>query len=203
MRQPVRLVAALLFSGLVALAGVGVAAPAQADPVIDLNWANVTGQTVVKKPNVTITVPQSTFTSKLDLGTGQLTGDMKIPDLTMKMKLAGAIPVTSQVRMVPVGPTTATVDLAGNKIVSTTTFTLQVLRVSQDWLPKLNLVPAGCTTSKPSVATMVNTTPIDIFKGTTLAGTYEIPKFKNCGLLTPVLSLLMAGPGNTMTLTLK
>jgi hypothetical protein len=202
-RQPVRLATALLFTALVAIAGAGLSAPAQADPVIDLNWANVTGQTVVKKPNVTITVPQSTFNAKLDLGTGALAGDMKIPDLTMKMKLAGHIPVTSIVRMVPVGQTTANVNLAGNKIVSKTTFTLQVIRVSSDWVPQLNLVPAGCTTSKPSVATLENTTPIDIFKGTTLAGTYEIPSFKSCGLLTPVLSLLMSGPGNTMTLTLK
>jgi hypothetical protein len=199
-RHPLRLAAVLLVSAVVA-AGVGT--PAQADPVIDLNWANVTGQTVVKKPNVTITVPQSTFTSKLDLGTGKLTGDMKIPDLTMKMKLFGHIPVTSTVRMVPVGQTTADVDLANSKITSTTTFTLQVLRVQQDWLPKLNLVPAGCTTSKPSVATLVNTTPIDIFKGTTLAGEYVIPSFKNCGALTPLLTLLMSGAGNTMTLTLK
>ena len=203
MRQPLRLVTALLAPLLVALAGIGVAAPAQADPVIDLNWANVTGQTVVKKPNVTITVPQSTFVAKLDLGTGKLTGDMKVPDLTMKMKLFGHIPVTSTVRMVPVGQTTANVDLAAGKITSTTTFTLQVTRVSQDWFPKLNLVPATCTTSKPSVATLVNTTPIDLFKGTTLAGTYEIPSFKSCGVLSPMLSLLMAGPGNTMTLTLK
>lgn len=203
MRHPLRLAAKLLVTSLIAAGGVSVAAPAHADPVIDLNWANVTGQTVVKKPNVTITVPQSTFNAKLDVGTGKLTGDMKIPDLTMKMKLFGHVPITSTVRMVPVGPTTADVDLANSKITSTTTFTLQVISVRQDWVPKLNLVPAGCTTSKPSVATLVNTTPIDIFNGTTLAGAYEIPAFKNCGVLTPVLSLLMAGGGNTMTLTLK
>lgn len=201
MRSPLRFAAALAVAAIV---GAGsFSAPAQADPVIDLNWANVTGETVVKKPNVKIVVPKSSFTSKLDLGTGKLAGDMTIPDLTMKMKLFGHIPVTSVVRMVPVGQTTADVDLGAGKITSTTTFTLQVLSVRQDWLPKLNLVPAGCTTSKPSVATMVNTTPIDIFNGTTLAGEYEIPSFKSCGLLTPVLSLLMAGPGNTMTLTLK
>lgn len=203
MRHPLRLAAKLLVTSLVAAGGVAVSAPAYADPVIDLNWANVTGETVVKKPNVTMAVPQSTFNAKLDLGTGKLSGDMKIPDLTMKMKLFGHVPITSTVRMVPVGPTTADVDLANSKINSTTTFTLQVLSVRQDWFPKLNLVPPGCTTSKPSVATLQNTTPIDIFNGTTLAGAYEIPAFKNCGVLTPVLSLLMAGGGNTMTLTLK
>jgi hypothetical protein len=202
-RQPLRLVTALLVSLLVTLAGLGVAAPAQADPVIDLNWANVTGQTLVKKPNVTITVPQSSFTAKLDLGTGQLTGDLKLPDLQMKMKLLGFVPVTSTVRLVPVGPTTAQVDLANSRITSTTTFTLQILRVSQDWLPKVNLVPATCTTSRPTTATLVNTTPIDLFNGTTLEGSYTIPSFRNCGALTPVLSLLIAGPGNTMKLTLK
>jgi hypothetical protein len=197
-----RLAAALLTSTLIAAAGVGIASPAQAE-VWDLNWSNVTGETVLAKPKLTVPVPQSTFNSKLDLATGQLTGDIKIPDLTVKMKLAGAIPVTSIVRIVSIGQTTGTVDLPNQKVDSTTTFTLQVVKVSQDWLPQVNLVKSGCTTSKPSVLTMKNTTPIDIFNGTTLSGTYAVPSFKSCGLLTPVLSLLMSGDGNTMTLTLK
>jgi hypothetical protein len=38
--------------------------------------------------------------------------------------------------------------------------------------------------------------------GGSLSGTYTIPPFAHCELLTPVLNLTVPGPGNTITLTL-
>ena len=42
----------------------------------------------------------------------------------------------------------------------------------------------------------------DILNGGNLAGTYTIPPFANCGLVTGLLNLTIPGPGNTITLTL-
>src|SRR2546421_210936 len=41
-----------------------------------------------------------------------------------------------------------------------------------------------------------------IVNGGTVSGTYTIPPFANCGLITPVLNLTITGPGNTISLTL-
>jgi hypothetical protein len=39
--------------------------------------------------------------------------------------------------------------------------------------------------------------------GLTFTGTYDLPKLTGCGLLTPTLNLLMAGPNNPFNVTFK
>jgi hypothetical protein len=107
------------------------------------------------------------------------------------------------VRIVPAGDLTGTVNLAAGTLSTTTRFTLQVLNVHLDLTPGINLVPAGCRTSAQSSATLTNTTPLDIFNGTTVSGTFAIPSFTHCGLLTPLLTLLLSAPNNRLTLVLK
>jgi hypothetical protein len=182
--------------------GLALAQPAQAAPV-DLVFANTTGTTFIAKQKVTADIPTSVVKTSIDLDAKTLTGTAEIPDLTVRLKLANLIPTTSIVRIVPQGGLTGTVDLGANKLETTTTFKLQVLRVFQDALPNLNLVSPGCTTKTATSATLTNTTPIDVFGTTTVAGTYKIPGFTKCGLLTPLLTTLLAGDGNTLTLNLK
>lgn len=184
------------------LTGLAAAQPAQAAP-IDLVFANTTGTTFIAKQKVTAAIPTSVVKTSIDLDAKTLTGTAEIPDLTVKLKLANLVPTTSIVRIVPQGGLTGTVDLGANKLQTTTTFKLQVLRVFQDSLPNLNLVSPGCVSRTATSATLTNTTPIDIFSTTTVSGTYQIPAFTRCGLLTPLLTALLAGGGNTLTLNLK
>jgi hypothetical protein len=197
-----RIFAALTASLAAATLGLAFAQPAQAAP-IDLVFANTTGTTYIAKQKVTADIPTSVVKTSIDLDSKTLTGSASIPDLTVHLKLAGLIPTTSIVRIVPQGGLTGTVDLGANKLSTTTTFKLQVLRVFQDALPKLNLVSSNCISKTATSATLTNTTPIDIFATTTVSGTYTIPGFTKCGLLTPLLTTLLAGGGNTLTLNLK
>ncbi|TQS39742.1 hypothetical protein [Cryptosporangium phraense] len=197
-----RLLATLTAAFAATAVGLALAQPAQAAP-IDLVFANTTGTTFIAKQKVTAAIPTSVVKTSIDLDAKTLTGTAEIPDLTVHLKLASLIPTTSIVRIVPQGGLTGTVDLAANKLSTTTTFKLQVLRVFQDSLPGLNLVSAGCTTKTATSATLTNTTPIDIFSTTTVEGTYKIPAFTHCGLLTPLLTTLLAGDGNKLTLNLK
>lgn len=202
MRPLRRLLATLTASVAVAVTGLASAQPAQAAP-IDLVFANTTGTTFLAKPKVTAEIPTSVVKTTVDLDTKALTGSATIPDLTVHLTLAGLIPTTSIVRIVPIGALTGTVDLGANTMSTTTTFQLQVLKVFQDSLPDLNLVSSGCVTKSATSATLTNTTPINIFGTTTVSGTYPIPAFTKCGLLTPLLTSLLAGDGNTLTLDLK
>jgi len=197
-----RLLATLTATLAVTATGLALAQPAQAAP-IDLVFANTTGSTFIAKQKVTAAIPTSVVKTSIDLDAKTLTGTAEIPDLTVKLKLANLIPTTSIVRIVPQGGLTGTVDLAANKLTTTTTFKLQVLRVFQDSLPSINLVSSGCISKTATSATLSNTTPIDIFNTTTVSGTYKIPAFTRCGLLTPLLTTLLAGDGNTLTLNLK
>jgi hypothetical protein len=141
--------------------------------------------------------------TQIDLETNTVTGSANLADLTAKLKLANLIGVTSTVKIVPVGGLTGTIDLGASKLSTTTTFTLQVTDVHKDALPRINLVKPGCRTVRASTLTLNNTTPVDLSKPITMVGTYTIPPFTGCGLLTPLLTLLLSGPGNTMTLNLQ
>jgi hypothetical protein len=196
-----RLLATLTASVAVATVGLAFAQPAQAAP-IDLTFANTTGSTFLAKPKVTAEVPTSVVKTTIDLDAKTLTGSAQIPDLTVHLKLANLVPTTSIVRIVPQGGLTGTVDLAANQLSTTTTFKLQVLRVFQDSLPAINLVSGNCVSKSATSATLNNTTPINIFDTTTVSGSYAIPAFTGCGLLTPLLNVLLAGGGNTLTLNL-
>ncbi len=187
-----------------ALAGVlAFGAPASADPVIELDFNNVTGTTFLAKPMVTAAIPTSVIDTQLDLGTGTLKGQAHIPDLTVKLKILNLIRVTSTVSIVPTADLTGTVDLANSKLSTTTSFTIAVRDVHLDGAPKINLVPKGCTTAKATSATLTNTTPIDLTNGTTVSGTFTTPPFVHCGATTGLLTILLSGPGNVLTLNLK
>lgn len=185
-----------------ATAAIAVAAPAQAAP-IQINFNNVTGTTYLAKPKINVAVPTSTVQTQLDLETNTVTGSVNLANLTARMKLAKLIGVTSTVKIVPVGGLTGTVDLGASKLTTTTSFTLQVVNVHQDALPRINLVKPGCRTVRASKLTLNNTTPVKLFQPITMVGTYTIPPFTGCGVLTPLLSLLLSGPDNKMTLTLQ
>jgi hypothetical protein len=185
-----------------AAAAIVVAAPAQAAP-IPITFNNVTGTTHLAKPDVDVAVPTSSVQTELDLETNTVTGSVNLADLTAKLKLAKLIGVTSTVKIVPVGGLTGTIDLGASKLSTTSSFTLQVTDVHTDALPRVNLVKSGCRTVRPSTLTLNNTTPVELFQPITMVGTYTIPPFKGCGLLTPLLTLLLSGPDNTMTLTLQ
>jgi hypothetical protein len=179
------------------------AAPAQAAAPIAVDFNNVTGATHLAKPNVDVVVPTSVVRTQVDLDAKTLTGSAALAPLTAKLNLAHLIGVTSTVRVAPTGPLTGTIDLAASRLTTTTTFTLEVTNVHLDAAPAINLVGPGCRTSKPTTLTLQNTSPVDIFQPITTRGTYTIPSFTHCGVLTPLLTLLLSGPNNTMTLVLK
>ena len=193
---------AVVLTVLCAAAAVAVPAPAQAAP-IPVNFNNVTGTTHLAKPNVDVAIPTSVVRTEVDLEAKTLTGSAELANLTAKLNLAHLIGVTSTVRVVPVGGLTGTIDLAASQLTATTTFTLELTDVHLDAAPGINLVKPGCRTSRPTTLTLRNTSPVDIFQPITTQGTYTIPSFTRCGVLTPLLSLLLSGPDNTMTLNLK
>ncbi|HEX6567728.1 MAG TPA: hypothetical protein VF015_01115, partial [Acidimicrobiales bacterium] len=56
-----------------------------------------------------------------------------------------------------------------------------------------------CQTRTPITLTMSG--PVDLVNGSTFTGDFTIPKFKDCGLLTFAINLLIPGDGNTFTAT--
>ena len=160
----------------------------------------VSGSTFLKAANATVTLGPGTLRSKVNLNTGKVTASLNLPPATGSFKELGVVPVTATVAFIQDGPTTGTVDLNTGAVKTMSKITLQVTSLSVSGLP----VPVGpaCESATPASVALASQPGFNIVNGGTVSGTYTVPSFAHCGLVTPVLNLTVTGPGNTLSLTL-
>src|SRR5215469_10058376 len=164
------------------------AAPASATASTIHAKYKVTGNTFLKAPNATLPLGPGKLAANLDPSTGNLTATLTMPDATLSFKQFGLIPVTATTHFINNGPTTGTLDLNTGAVTTTSNLTFQI--------------GPSCESSTPAAITVTSQPGFNILKGGNLAGTYTIPQFANCGLVTPLINLTLTGPGNTITLHL-
>jgi hypothetical protein len=197
-RSTVRRGAAALLCILPLVAVTLVEQPASADGTIPFAY-NVSATTHLKKLNQTVTVPKGTFTGRIDVSNNTLTGTIKLPPATIKIQLAGIIPlVTATVKIVQTKPVHGTIDVTQTPIpvVATATFNIQIVSAYAGVVP-VNLVGNTCTTATPVSVTMKGNASLG--GPSTFSGPYTIPPLKSCGALTTALNQVIPGPGNTFT----
>jgi hypothetical protein len=197
----IRTAAAAATVGLAAAFAVATtAAPASAAGATLHATYKVTGSTFLKAPNATLPLGPGKLAANVDLNTGAVKAALTLPDATLSFKQFGLIPVTATAHFINNGPTTGTVNLNTGAVTSTSHITMQLVSLSIAGLP----VPVGpaCESSAPAVIQVASQPGFSILKGGNLAGTYTVPQFANCGLVTPLINLTLTGPGNTIRLTL-
>jgi hypothetical protein len=160
----------------------------------------VSGSTFLKAANATIPLGPGTLKSKVNLKTGALTASLNLPPATGSFTELGIVPVTATTAFIQDGPTTGTVNLGTGAVTTTSNITLQITSLSVAGIP----VPVGpaCESASPASVTLTSQPGFSIVNGGTVSGTYTVPDFAHCGLVTPVLNLTIPGPGNTISLTL-
>ncbi len=175
------------------------AGAASADTTIIVKYP-VKGSTFIKAPNFTLALGPGSLTSTVDLTTGALTANLKLPNATGSFNDLGLVPVTATTQFINDGPTTGQVDLNTGAVTTTSVITLRIvdLKVAGIDMP----VGTSCETSTPVTVQVASQPGFNIVKGGNLAGTYTIPQFANCGLETLLINLTLPGGGNTITLTL-
>jgi hypothetical protein len=168
------------------------------------NWTT-TGSLTVAKLRQSVPLPAgSTFNGSLDLTTGQLTGRVSIPQFTTRLSVLGA-PVDATLQFVEAQPVSGTVTIGSpnSTINASASAIIKITRLSSPLLPVLNLAGNSCQTSSPVVLPLQATGPtFQLFSGVTFNGTTTIPLLEHCGLATPLLNLLMAGPNNPFTVSI-
>jgi hypothetical protein len=176
------------------------AAPASATTSTIHAKYKVTGSTFLKAPNATLPLGPGKLAANLNAATGSIKATLTMPDATLTFKEFGLIPVTATTHFINNGPTTGTLDLSTGAVTTTSNLTFQITSLSVAGIP----VPVGpsCESSTPAVIQLTSQAGFNILKGGNLAGTYTVPSFANCGLVTPIINLTLTGPGNTITLTL-
>jgi hypothetical protein len=181
------------------------AASASADATVPFNNWTVSGSLTLAKLHQAATLPSgATFNGSADLTTGTLTGNVSIPQFTTRLYVLG-LPVDATLQFVQAAPVSGTLTINGSNATVTATASeyVHLTRLSSPLLP-LNLVGNGCQTSAP-VSLPLSTTG-NVFtligQGFTATGSTTIPPLENCGLATPLLNWLMAGPNNPFSITL-
>ena len=174
------------------------ASPAHADPILPINW-KVDASTTLKSLNMTVVVPTGSFVGSIDLGTGNLTGNLNLPPASTQMKIGSLSLATATFEMEQASPVTGHVDLATLTATTTASFNARLRSLKPLGLP-INLVGNNCRTATPVTSSL--TGPVSLTGSSTFTATYTMPKFKDCGFfITPIINLIIPGPGNTLTAT--
>jgi hypothetical protein len=194
----------------IALVAQPAAAFPKGDSVFSFNY-QVVATATIKKANLTMSPPPGVFKGGIDLDTGKLKGTISLPNTTFTQSEAGVGLVTATAAMVQTKPVTGTINLANFKVTATSTFNIRILTMYPATptlpvklplslpisVPQVNLVGKSCTTSTPVTVTMSGIAHIGA--ASKFSGTFAIPSFKTCGVMTPVLNQEIPGPGNTFS----
>lgn len=175
-------------------------AASAADVILPIQW-NINATTHIKSVNMDVVVPQGTFTGQINLTTGDLTGSIALPPAVKEIKFLGLKLASATFAMAPAAPITGKVNLATMDVTVNASFNFKITKATLSIAPWLNLISPSCTGVTPVNVSMAG--KVDLSGAPqTFSSTYTIPKFKDCGLLvTPLLNLIIPGPGNTFSAT--
>jgi hypothetical protein len=163
---------------------------------------DLSGSSFIEAANGT-TPLTGTIGADFDLATGRHTSKLTLDPATGNFTVLGFLPVTANIEFVPVGDTTGS--LVDGKLTSHSEMLVKLPNVLLFGLLPISGGPA-CQTTTP--ATIDLATPagevFDPLHGGHLSGTYTLPGLVagDCGFLGDIVSLFMAGPDNTIDLTL-
>jgi hypothetical protein len=198
----------LAATGTAAGLAVATSPGASASPVIPINQTAKVS-TFVAKPGKTV-VFSGTQTVRVDLGatTNNLTASLDLQPAQLKVDLpiipgVFSIPgiATATMQIEPIGDATGNLSFADQNVTATQKFNVHITKLTPPVFSFINLVPSKtCKTSTP--ATMKLTGKLtSLTEPLTLTSTYTIPSFTGCGLLTPLITQLTSGGGNTVDAT--
>ncbi len=160
----------------------------------------VTGTTYLAAPGATVSLGPGSLRVRVNQSTKRLRARLSLPSATVSFNELGFIPVTATTKFTQDGATTGRVNINAGRVRSRSKVTLQITAMTVAGIPVP--VPDGCKSSSPAVIKLASQPGFSVSRGGTLAGTYTLPPFAGCGLLTSLINSATTGPGNTISLTL-
>lgn len=178
--------------------GIATAGAASASSNLTVQY-KVTGHTLIKSVNTTASLGPGTLKTTVSLTSGSISASLTLPPASVSFKEAGLVPVSATTEFVQDGPTTGKLNLNTGAVATTSKIILKLTRMAVGGVPVP--VPGSCQTA-PATIKLNSLKGFSVVNGGNLAGTYTIPRFAGCGLLTPALNLTIPGSGNTIALKL-
>ena len=176
--------------------------PETGDLIIPLPAWNLTGSVTEKKSGISLEVPKgSTLSAEGDITSGKLTSTLHIPPIKQTITVLGLrVEVTGA--LTPTGTIEGTVNLSNEGVLSEGAEGHAFMTVGSIGVGILKL-PIGCTTSEPLALPLNIAEPVNELAsgGFSFKDEVTVPGFSGCGIFGPVLTSLMSGPGNTVSIT--
>ena len=130
---------------------------------------------------------------RADLDSGLFSGDLVLGQSSIRRTVLGARLLSATIQIVATSPVIGRLDGEGRMVA-----TVMVDAVIADVRAAGRSLASGgsCRTATQAVVPLRSKPGFDLERGGRLAGRYSRPPFTGCGVITPLVNLLAAGPGN-------
>ena len=150
--------------------------------------------------NDSVRVPLSgSLTVHADAGSGLFSGDLVLRPSTSTRTVLGANLVSAQVQITAESPVIGRIDDRGQLFA---TVTVDAVIAGVHAAGRTLISGGSCRTATYAVVPLRSKPGFKLERGGRLAGRYHRPPFTGCGWITPLVNLLVAGPGNAAVIDL-
>lgn len=159
---------------------------------------SVRGFLTVRKDSLRVPLNGS-LAVRADLGSGQFSGDLVLHPSTISRTLLGAPIFSATVQIMAESPVAGGVDHEGRMAA---TVTVDAVIAAVRAAGRTLMSGGSCRTATHAIVPLRSQPGFSLERGGRLAGRYDRPPFTGCGWLTPIVNLMVAGPGNAAVIDL-
>jgi hypothetical protein len=158
----------------------------------------VRGFLTVRRDSLRVPLSGS-LTVKADPDSGLFSGDLALRTSTIRRAVLGASLFSAAVQIEAGSPVIGRVDSDGRMFAAVTVDAV----ITNVHAAGRALIGAGaCRTATHAVVPLRSRPGFDLERGGRVVGRYHRPPFTGCGWITPLVNLLVAGPGNAVVIDL-
>ncbi|HTQ94681.1 MAG TPA: hypothetical protein VMK84_34830 [Streptosporangiaceae bacterium] len=158
----------------------------------------VRGFLTVRRDSLRVPLSGS-LTVNADPDSGLFSGDLALHPSAISRAVLGASLFSATVQIEAESPVIGRVDPEGRMFAAVTVDAV-IADVHAAGRPLLR--DGACRTTTHAVVPLRSRPGFNLERGGRVVGTYRRPPFTGCGLITPVVNLLIAGPGNAVVIDL-
>jgi hypothetical protein len=137
---------------------------------------------------------------RVDRDSGLFTGDLVLDESAVSRAVLGVSLLQASVKITPKSPVIGGFDHEGGILA---TVTVEAVITAARAAGRALLSGRSCRTATQAVVPLRSRPGFDLERGGRLAGRYHRPPFTGCGWITPVVNLMVAGPGNVVVIDLS
>jgi hypothetical protein len=135
----------------------------------------------------------------LDLDSGLFSGDLALEPSVITRTVLGASIFSATVQIAPESPVIGVVGREGRVFA---TVSVDAVIAAAHAAGRALISGCSCRTSEHAIVPLRSKPGFSFEEGGRLVGSYRRPPFTGCGWATPIVNLLVAGPGNVVVIDL-